>query len=60
MTVNEAQDIARECIKAAKYYTVNAEATAALNRAAEAIEYLLEQLEDAERYAGDFEWGQEP
>lgn len=52
MTLSETEDIARECEKAARYYTVNAETKDALRRAAEAIEWLREQLEDAERWSG--------
>ena len=56
MTINEAEDIARSCAADAK---INPNGPL-LAKAAEAIEWLLNELEEAERYAGDFEWGQEP
>jgi hypothetical protein len=59
MTVSEAEDIARACKNAGG--AVDFDQTgrkALLARAAEALEYLLTELEEAERWAGDFEWGQ--
>lgn len=54
MTINEAEEIARMCASDAK---INPNGQL-LAKAAEAIQWLLTELEEAERYSGDFEWGQ--
>lgn len=50
MTLNETEEIGRECEKAARFG--GREAADLLAKAAEAIEWLREQLEDAERWSG--------
>jgi hypothetical protein len=60
MTINEAEDIAKECAKAARLTAPGPYTAKVLTDAAEAIDWLLTELEEAERYSGDFEWGQEP
>lgn len=59
MTINEAEDIGRE-LKTRATWRPPAVTAELLEKAAEAIEWLLTELEEAERYAGDFEWGAEP
>lgn len=59
MTVNEAEDIGKACKAAGSaFFFDQTGQKALLANAAEAIEWLLTELEEAERYSGDFEWGQ--
>jgi hypothetical protein len=59
MTISEAEEIGRACKAAgsAQFFDQTG-MKSQLARAAEAIEWLLIELEEAERYGGDFEWGQ--
>lgn len=61
MTINEAEEIGRACkIAATALVYDDTGRKALLGKAAEVIDWLLTELEEAERYSGDFEWGQEP
>jgi len=59
MTISEAEEIARACKTAGSAFDFDQTGRKELlSRAAEALEWLLTELEEAERYGGDFEWGQ--
>lgn len=61
MTLNEAEDIGRACQIAGNAYDFDQTGRKALlARAGEAIEWLRHELEEAERYGRDFQWGDEP
>jgi hypothetical protein len=59
MTVSEAEEIGKACKAAgsARDFDQTGRKHLLVN-AAEAIEWLLTELEEAERYSRDFEWGQ--
>lgn len=54
MTLNEAEDIARQCLTEARRAGPSSPAEL-LALASEAIEYLLKELDEAER--SDWSWG---
>jgi hypothetical protein len=61
MTLGEADDIGKECrATGTAFYFDQTGQKALLAKAGEAIEWLLTELEQAERRHDGFEWGAEP
>jgi len=61
MTLGEADDIGKECrATGTAFYFDQTGQKALLAKAGEAIAWLMTELEEAERYGGDFQWGSEP